>query len=54
VLDDNSVGQDFNLYSDKACLIQIINPSNEDTYIVQGYLMAYSGEDNTFTCAGQI
>lgn len=54
IIDDSSIGKNYLLYKDANCTTQIVNPEDNDSYIVNGYLFVYSGAGNDFTCVGKI
>lgn len=53
-VDDTIIGNEYILYKDAECSVQLTNAQDGDSYLVSGYLFAYSGADDKFTCCGKI
>lgn len=53
-INDNSIGVEYTLYSDKDGKNAITSVENGDAYLVNGYLFVYSGSGTNFVCTGKI
>lgn len=51
-IDDNSVGNEYELHDASGNKITAVN--NGDAYLVNGYLLVYSGNEYLFVCVGKI